>query len=135
MVLDPALLTVRNKWRKADHSAVKSAKFFPRATSRFSLNRGDVGGPGPLLLLLQAVKLSLCSSCSCRRSLMQMDSSRCWHRFQISPRCSSSRPALAATHEDRRRWRWSILVTCGGWGLASKIPKYHHPLSFRHPEV
>ena len=37
MVLVPALLTVRSKWRKADHSAVKSAKFFPRAISRFSL--------------------------------------------------------------------------------------------------
>ena len=31
------MLTVRSKWRKADYSAVKSAKFFPRAISRFSL--------------------------------------------------------------------------------------------------
>lgn len=49
--MPPALLTVKSQERKAYHSVLKSAKFFPRATFRFSLNRPEIEGSGPLLLL------------------------------------------------------------------------------------
>ena len=44
----------KDKWRKADHSALKPAKFFPRATFRFSLKRPEIGGPVPLLPFLSS---------------------------------------------------------------------------------
>ena len=49
--MPPALLTIKSQERKAYHSVLKSAKFFPRTTFRFSLTRPEIGGSGPLLLL------------------------------------------------------------------------------------
>ena len=49
--MPPALLTVKSQERKAYHSVLKSAKFFPRTIFRFSLNIPEMGGSGPLLLL------------------------------------------------------------------------------------